>query len=114
MSSAIGFKTIELIQKEHLLRNAEEMGNHFLRELHSLKNKFHFIEDVRGLGLMDAIELDTAQRRDKLRERCLKNGLLLLNCGSKSIRFLPPLNVNKREIDLAIEILEKSLKEVRK
>ena len=112
MSSAIGYTVIEIIQRDHLLPNATRMGDYFLRELRGLRLKYPFILDVRGLGLMDAVELDTRDRRDRLVQKAFGRGLLLLGCGYKTIRFLPPLDVRQREIDLALEILEKSFGEL--
>jgi 4-aminobutyrate aminotransferase len=103
---------IEIIQKENLLANATQMGNYFLDQLRGLQLKYPFILDVRGLGLMDAVELDSRERRDQIVQKAFTRGLLLLGCGYKTIRFLPPLDVRKREIDLALEILEKTLSEI--
>jgi len=59
---------------------------------------------------MDAIEIDSRQRRDQIVHKAFQGGLLLLGCGYKVIRFLPPLDVRRREIDLALEILEEAIK----
>ena len=113
LSSAIGHTVIEIIQRDNLLENATRMGDYFLRQLRGLQLKYPFILDVRGLGLMDAVELDTRERRDRLVQKAFSRGLLLLGCGYKVIRFLPPLDVRKREIDLAMEVLEEALRELR-
>jgi 4-aminobutyrate aminotransferase len=112
LSSAIGYTIIETIQKENLLDNATRMGNYFLDRLKNLQRHYPFIHDVRGIGLMDAIEIDSRERRDRVIARCFQKGLLLLGCGYEAIRFLPPLDVRQREIDMALEILEKACKEV--
>jgi 4-aminobutyrate aminotransferase len=112
LSSAIGYTVIEIIQRENLLANATQLGNYFLDQLRGLQLKYPFILDVRGLGLMDAIELDSRERRDQIVQKALTQGLLLLGCGYKAIRFLPPLDVRRREIDLALELLEKTLSEI--
>ncbi len=111
LSSAMGYKIIEIMERENLLDNAARMGDYFLGELRRLQTKFPCIVDVRGIGLMDAIEIDTKETRDRLIRRALERGLLVIGCGHKAIRFLPPLDVRPREIDIALEILEKTLKE---
>ena len=111
LSSAIGYTIIEVIQQENLLENATRMGNYFLQELKGQQKKYPFIQDVRGIGLMDGIEIDSRERRDRITRKAFKHGLLLLGCGYKTIRFLPPLDVRQREIDMALEILEGACKE---
>lgn len=111
MSSAIGYTIIEVIEQENLLDNASRRGNYFLGQLRGLQKKYSFISDVRGIGLMDAIEIDSRERRDGIVRRAFNRGLLLLGCGYKVIRFLPPLDVRQKEIDVALEILEQALKE---
>jgi 4-aminobutyrate aminotransferase len=109
LSSAIGFTTIQVIQRDGLLENATRMGDRLRQELRGLQSRFDFVLDVRGLGLMNAMELDTAERRRRILHACLEQGLLLLGCGFKAIRFLPPLDVTERELDLALEILSEVL-----
>ena len=75
-----------------------------------LQEKYPSILEVRGIGLIDAIEIDSRERRDQIIRNAFKKGLLLLGCGYKVIRFLPPLDVRQREIDLALEILEEAIK----
>jgi 4-aminobutyrate aminotransferase len=55
--------------------------------------------------LMDAVELDSVERRNRIVHACLEQGFLLLGCGHKAIRFLPPLDLTERELGLALEIL---------
>jgi len=112
LSSAIGYTIIEAIQKENLLENATRMGNYFLQGLKGLQKKYPFIQDVRGIGLMDGIEIESRERRDRITRRAFQRGLLLLGAGYKTIRFLPPLDVRQREIDIALEILEGACQEV--
>jgi 4-aminobutyrate aminotransferase len=111
LSSAIGYTIIEVIQREDLLANAAGMGNYFLDRLRELQKIYPFILDVRGIGLMDGIEIDSRERRDRIVQRSFGRGLLLLGCGYKVIRFLPPLDVRPREIDMALAILEEACKE---
>jgi 4-aminobutyrate aminotransferase len=112
LSSAIGFTTIEVIRRDGLLEHASRMGECLRQELRRLQRRFDCIVDIRGLGLMDAIELDTVERRGRILRACLERGLLLLGCGFKAIRFLPPLDMTQRELDLALEILSASFEGV--
>lgn len=99
------------VQKEKLLANANKMGEYLRGKLKNLQEKYVFIKDVRGLGLMCGLELD----RDGLPivEACIKHGLLL-NCTHGSVlRIMPALGVSKKEIDKAMWILNKVFKEVK-
>ena len=110
ISSAMGYKIIEVIQKEDLLRNATRMGNHLLDGLRTFQSSYQFLHDARGLGLMAAISVSTDKTRNRIVQRAFQKGLLLLACGFESIRFLPPLNVTRREIDIGLDILDDVLK----
>jgi L-lysine 6-transaminase len=68
--------------------------------------------NARGRGLMIAFDLPTPELRGRAQDRMLENGLLLLGCGVRSIRFRPPLNLAPAEADAALEIVRKSLKEL--
>ncbi len=60
---------------------------------------------------MDAVEIDTRERRDRIIRKAFERGLLVIGCGYKAIRFLPPLDVRRREIDMALEVLAQALRE---
>ncbi|MFI5413365.1 MAG: acetyl ornithine aminotransferase family protein [Candidatus Lutacidiplasmatales archaeon] len=121
-SVAAALATIDVIEKEHLLDNARDMGNYLLSRLRELQSKFEEIGDVRGVGLMTATEFvkDRTTKepavafRDRTLEEAYKHGLILLPCGKSSIRYIPPLIVRREEIDEAMEILEAALGAARK
>jgi acetylornithine/N-succinyldiaminopimelate aminotransferase len=98
-----------LIQ-EGILENVKAQGAYLRERLNILKEKYTIITDVRGMGLMQGIELSLPVAN--IVELCIQKGLLLVGAGEKVIRFVPPLIVGKNEIDEAINILETVLKEV--
>lgn len=98
LGSMVGSLTIDAIRDHALLGNATRQGR-AIRERAEDASVDH-VTDVRGKGLMLAVEMDTRQRRDTVIAEAVQRGLLLLGCGSKSIRVLPPLDVTDREIDL--------------
>jgi len=112
ISSAVGYKTIEIIQRDNLLENARIMGNYFLDGLKELQDRHPGMFHPRGLGLMLAFSVEKEEWRNAILRRAFQKGLLLLGCGFESIRILPPLDVRKREIDMALEILDETLSEV--
>lgn len=96
------------IQKEKLLANAAKMSEYLFSKLNELKNKYNLIKEVRGIGLMAGIELNIQGKG--IVERCIENGLLI-NCTHDIVlRLMPALNITKKEIDKALEILEGALK----
>jgi 4-aminobutyrate aminotransferase len=111
LSTAVGYRTIEVIEREGLLQNASRMGERLLAGLRDLAKRHSFVVDTRGLGLMAAIETDTRARRDRVLQAALARGLVLLGCGFKAIRFLPPLDVTEREIGMALDLLDATLKD---
>ena len=114
---AAALATIEVIEKEHLLDNARVQGEYLLRRLRELYDRHREIGDVRGLGLMVATEFvaDRATKqpapefRDRVVDEAIQRGLILLGCGRSAIRYIPPLNVRREEIDEAVEILDASI-----
>jgi 4-aminobutyrate aminotransferase len=110
VDSMQGVFTLDAIREYDLLGNAIERGRQ-LRELledSDLPN----VEDVRGRGLMLAIEFDTKDRREAVVEAAMKRGLLTLGCGYKTLRLLPPLDVTEREIDLGFDVLQNAIEDV--
>ncbi len=102
-----GLAVFEAIKKEKLLTNARKMGDYLRKKLLALKAKYPFIKDVRNVALIVGVEL--AIKGDDIYKECLNEGLLI-NCTQETIlRIMPPLTVSKKEIDRAVEILDKVL-----
>lgn len=104
--------TFKAIHSDKMLKNAKVMSLYILDLLGKLKDKFDCIVDVRGLGLMIGIELKIEGK--EVFEECFKNGLII-NCTQGNIlRFMPALNVTKKQANKALYILEKALEKVTK
>ena len=80
-------------------------GDYFLEKLYRLKDDFSIIREVRGVGLMLAIELN--QPGAEVVTNCMKEGLLINCIQQNTIRFLPPLIITRKEIDFLIRTLSK-------
>jgi len=98
---------LEAIQKEKLLANAQRMSGYLFEKLNALKDKYGIIKEVRGLGLMAGIELNSEGKT--IVEKCLEKGLLINCTHDKVLRLMPALNITKKEIDKAIAILKSVL-----
>ena len=110
----VRFKIIlDTIQKYSLLDNAKDCGDYLLKHLSELEQSFPgYVSNSRGLGLFCAFDLPSGVERDRVISAAWKNKLLILSSGDNTIRFRPHLTVTKKEIDVAIDILSKSIKEV--
>ena len=107
LSSFLGVVTIDAIREHDLLTNARQRGRQAVERLEDAALE-HAV-DVRGLGLLIAVEFDTKARRDAVMECCFKRrGLLTLPAGRRTLRLLPPLDVTEREIDLGVDLLVES------
>ncbi len=105
-------KFLEIIEEENLVENARRQGEHLLGALHRLAEEFPPLSNIRGLGLFAAFDMPDSEMRTKVRNACLKKGLIILPSGERSIRFRPPLNVRGDEIDAGVAIIAKVLREL--
>lgn len=104
---------LQIVEEDALLENVRHLGERLLAGLRGLEAELGGrLTNARGLGLMIAFDLPTPDLRARALERMLANGLLLLGCGTASIRFRPPLSLAAAEADQALEIVRKSLKEI--
>ncbi|MCT4687179.1 aspartate aminotransferase family protein [Vallitalea sp.] len=94
---------LEEISDNEILDNVKVQGNYLTMKLNELKDKYDFITDVRGHGLMLGMEMDIPVKDIII--KCMEKGLLLVGSGERIIRFVPPLIVKKEDIDSAILVL---------
>jgi 4-aminobutyrate aminotransferase len=109
--------TIDVLLEEKLAQNASRSGDYLASQLRALRQQFPSIGDVRGRGLMVAVEFsdqngrpDAAMAADVL-AHCLDQNLLLLICGSYKnvIRWIPPLIVTRELLDEGLQIFRRAL-----
>jgi 4-aminobutyrate aminotransferase len=111
-------KTIELLQSG-LVENSSEVGGYLKQGLEKLAEKYECIGDVRGLGMMLGVEFVTdkdslkpdAELRDRIEMACFNRGLIILGCGTSTIRWSPPLILTKENVDVALEIFDQAIAE---
>ena len=107
LSCSAGIATIESIVEENLVENAMKVGNIFKNGLFQLKENHRIVRDVRGLGLMLALEL-RFDIKDILFDG-IKEGLLMLYSGRNIIRLLPPLVLDEVKVAKTLSIMDKLL-----
>lgn len=118
LACAAGLETLKIMEEQDLLTHCKEMGSYFMDKLFALQKKYpKVIGDVRGKGLMVAMELVTedgepdAALTAKIKGEALEENVLLLTCGSDHnvVRFIAPLIVTEKEIDKALSVIDKIL-----
>ncbi len=101
---------LNIIEQEHLVENAREMGDRFLHRLHELQAQSSNISAVRGSGLLIAFDLPDTETRNAFWKGCFALGLLTLRSGERSIRLRPVLDVRPEIIDESIGIMCEQLR----
>ncbi|MCK4795812.1 MAG: aspartate aminotransferase family protein [Spirochaetes bacterium] len=99
---------LDTIEEEKLLENVEKMGIYFRNKLNELKDKYPCIKEVRGIGLLNGIEINFPS--SELINKLIENNIITIPAGNNIVRFLPPLIVKQEHIDIVIEALDKILK----
>lgn len=111
LTCAASYATLKFIIENDIPENVRRVGEYFIDKLKMLKSKFDFITEVRGRGLLIAVEFnqDISQRMVKY---CLEEGLLVNSLKPNALRFMPPLIITKSDVDDAVSILEKALSRI--
>jgi len=118
VSVAAALATLELLE-QGLIDNAAQIGHYMMNRMKSWPYRYNYVGDVRGLGLMLAVELvkDKQTRevfpelRNRVIERAFERGLLILGAGESAVRLRPPLIITRDQADFALEVLEECLNE---
>jgi acetylornithine/N-succinyldiaminopimelate aminotransferase len=98
---------------KHIIENdlpaqVAKKGEHLERRLHSLADRHPMVKEVRGRGLLWAIELDREAAEEGVR-LCLEEGLLANNVKPNALRLMPPLTITEEELDRAVDIVDRVL-----
>jgi L-lysine 6-transaminase len=106
---------LEIMNAEDMVGNASRVGAHLLNSLTSLVGEMpEVLSNARGRGLMCAVDLPDGASRDAVRNAMYERGVIILGCGTRSLRFRPPLDITSAEIDEALELLRTSVRKVLK
>ncbi len=111
LTSAAAYASSKFILENDISNNVNKLSSYFTSKLNDLMSKFEIISEVRGMGLLIALEFSMDIAADMITE-CNKNGLLVNAVRPNALRFMPPLTVTEDEIDQAISKLQKSLENV--
>ena len=106
LAMKIGSKVIDIISNKNFLYKVKKKSNYFHAELNKIKDQYpNLIKEIRGRGLLIGLQLFKDQ--SKFIDALMKNKLLTIKAADNVIRILPPLNVKKSEINVALKIIKK-------
>jgi acetylornithine aminotransferase/acetylornithine/N-succinyldiaminopimelate aminotransferase len=111
LACAVAIAVIDTMEKDHLLDHINEVGSYFYQKLEQLQKKHSAITEVRGLGLMLAAELDSAELAKTVLAEMLKRRIIINRTSETVLRFLPPYILGKEHVDEAIDALDTILTE---
>ena len=106
LAMAVGNTVMDLVSSKKFLNNVKKLSEYFFLKLNDLKRKYpNIIKEIRGRGLLIGIQL----HRDQLKfiKKLMDNKLLTIRASENVVRILPPLNVKKNDLDLALKIIDK-------
>ena len=106
LAMSVGNTVMDIISKKKFLDNVKKLSKYFFVKLNKIQKKYpNIIKEIRGKGLLIGLQLHYDQTN--FIKKLMDNRLLTIRAAENVIRILPPLNVKKNEIDLAIKIIEK-------
>ncbi len=108
LATHVGYTVLKHIIENDLSAQVAKKGQHLERRLHSLADRHPMVKEVRGKGLLWAIELERAVAEEAVR-LCLDEGLLANNVKPTALRLMPPLTITEEELDRAVEIVDRVL-----
>jgi 4-aminobutyrate aminotransferase len=120
LACAAAMAGLDVLQKQRLADNAARLGKIALRRLQEMAGSYELIGDVRGKGLVLAVEFvkdretkkPAVEERNKVVQAALNRGVLVFRGGQSAIRLAPPLIISQRELELGLDLFEQGLKEV--
>jgi len=108
LACAAGYATLKFITDHDISQQVRKLGQYFIDKLEKMKNRFQSITEVRGRGLLIAVEFDS-EIAQSLVTACLERGLLVNRVKPNALRFMPPLTIGNEEVDRALAILDEAL-----
>ncbi|MCD6463765.1 MAG: acetylornithine transaminase [Thermotogae bacterium] len=113
LACTAGITVMKEILSNGFLDRVGRVGTYFKNSLKQLKKEFpRIIREVRGIGLMLGMQLNPGVEAKDLTMRCLEKGLLVASAGNNVVRYLPPLIVTEKNVDMAMDILHRCLKDM--
>lgn len=100
---------LDIFKDEKILDNVNEVASYLSDKLDELKDRYDFIEEKRGVGLMQGLKFNRPVA--PVINKCLEKGLIVINAGADIMRFVPPLVITRADVDKMADILNRSIEE---
>ena len=112
LAMSVGNAVMDIISEKEFLNNIKSLSKYFLFKLNKIQEKYpSVIKQIRGKGFLIGIQLYKDQT--EFIKKLMDNQLLTIRAAENVVRLLPPLNVKKNEIDIAIKIIEKVCSQIK-
>jgi acetylornithine/N-succinyldiaminopimelate aminotransferase len=109
LACAVAIAVIDTIKKENLLQHIQDTGEYFREQLAKLAARYDCIVDVRGIGLMLGVELNSAELAKQVTAQLMERGIIINRTSETVLRFLPPFILERKHIDTAIKALDETI-----
>jgi acetylornithine/N-succinyldiaminopimelate aminotransferase len=110
LACAVAVAVIDTIRRCHLLAHVEEVGGYFTAQLQALAARHECISEVRGVGLMIGIELNSSELAKSIAEQMMQRRIIINRTSETVLRFLPPYILERSHVDIAINALDEIMK----
>lgn len=119
VACASALATFDVIEEERLIHQAQRKGELIQKRLDEMKEKHDVIGDVRGIGMMQAIEFVVDRNtkepakhlRDDISALCIKRGIVVIGCGRSGLRLIPPLMISEEHLNIGLDIIETCIRD---
>jgi acetylornithine/N-succinyldiaminopimelate aminotransferase len=109
LACAVALQLITVLEKDKMLNHVQKVGNYLAEQLHKLRKKYSGIRQVRGIGLMMGIDMESAELAKEIFQHLLHAGIIVNRTDETVVRLLPPFIIKKQHVDAFIRQLEHAL-----
>ena len=109
LACAVALEVLNVLEREKLLEHVKEVGNYFIELLGQLDSRHGAVVDVRGVGLMVGLELDSAELAKFVQKAMLEKKIIINRTHETVLRFLPPYVVTKKQVEVVVKALDEIL-----
>jgi acetylornithine aminotransferase/acetylornithine/N-succinyldiaminopimelate aminotransferase len=109
LACAVALQLLNTLEKQKMLKHIQKLGAYFLQQLRGLQEKHAAIQEVRGMGLMIGMDLESPDLAKSVFKHMLDRGVVTNRTDETVVRFLPPYIISKQHVDQAVDELDRIL-----